>query len=438
MLEIEYKAISNVRGPLIFARGVPNVQIGEIVRIKLENEERTGQVIEIRDEVVVIQVFGGTSGISRDTSVLFTGETKKMAVSQDMFGRIFDGLGRPADGALPISADERRDVGGMPINPSARDYPQEFIETGVSAVDGLLSLVRGQKLPIFSGSGLAHTELAAQIVRQSRILGDEKERFGVVVAGMGLNPETANLLIRELRQAEVMERTIVFMNLSNEPTIERILTPRLALTAAEYMAFEHEYHMLIILTDMTNYCEALREVSMARGEISGIRGYPGYMYTDLATIYERSGKIKGKKGSITLLPILSMPDFDITHPIPDLTGFITEGQIVMSISLNLKGIYPPIDILPSLSRLMKDGVGEGRTRKDHFDIAGRIYAAYSKGRNARDLALVVGDEALTIEERKHLKFTDEFENRFINQGRYEKRTIIETLDLGLEILTITE
>ena len=437
MLEIKYKVVTNVRGPLIFAKGVPNVHIGEIVRITLDKEEKVGQIIEIRSETLVIQVFQGTSGISRETSLLFTGETKKLPVSLEMFGRIFDGMGQPADGGLHIKGDLERDISGFPLNPSARAYPKEFIETGISAIDGLLALVRGQKIPIFSGSGLLHNELAAQIVRQSRVLEGEY-KFGVVLAGMGLNKEASDLMIKDLRQAEVMDRTIVFMNLSSDPAIERLMTPKLALTAAEYLAFEHDYHMLVLLTDITNYCEALREVSMARGEIPGLRGYPGYMYTDLATLFERSGRITGKEGSITLMPILTMPDFDITHPIPDLTGFITEGQIVLNPSLSLKGIYPPIDVIPSLSRLMKDGTGEGKTRTDHMEIANKIYAAYSRGRNAMNLSLVVGEEALTIDEKMYLSFAGIFENQFLKQGRYEKRTINETLDLGKKLLESLE
>jgi V/A-type H+-transporting ATPase subunit B len=434
MIEVKYKSVLNIRDPLIFAK-FPRAQIGEIVRISVGAEERVGQVIEIKEETVVIQVFQGTSEISRDSSVIPTGETKKLDVTLDLFGRIFDGLGQPADGGLPVESEVRREVSGAPLNPSARAYPKEFIETGISAIDGLLSLVRGQKLPIFSGSGLPHNRLVAQIVRQSRI---PEEKFGVVLGGIGLNQEEADSLIKDLIQAEVMDRTIVFMNLYDDPTIERLLIPRLALTASEYMAFEHGYDMLVVLTDITSYCEALREVSIARGEIPGLRGYPGYMYTDLATIFERSGRILGKEGSVTLIPVISMPDFDITHPIPDLTGFITEGQIVLKPTLNMKGVYPPIDILPSLSRLMKDGVGEGSTREDHMDIANKIYASYSRGRSAMDLALVVGEDALTREERHHLSFAEEFENRFINQGGYETRSIEETLDLGLELLKIVE
>jgi V/A-type H+-transporting ATPase subunit B len=430
MIEIKYKSVSNIKDPLIFAE-IPRAHMGEIVRISLGAEERVGQVIEIKEENVVIQVFQGTSEISRESSVILTGEPKKLDVTLDLFGRIFDGLGQPADGGLPVKGDVRRDIYGNPLNPSARAYPKEFIETGISAIDGLLSLVRGQKLPIFSGSGLPHNQLVAQIVRQSRI---SEEKFGVVLGGIGLNHEAADTLIKDLIQAEVMDRTIVFMNLYDDPTMERLLIPRLALTAAEYMAFNHGYHMLVVLTDITSYCEALREVSIARGEIPGLRGYPGYMYTDLATIFERSGRIKGKDGSVTLIPVISMPDFDITHPIPDLTGFITEGQIVLNPILNMKGVYPPIDILPSLSRLMKDGVGKENTRDDHMDIANKIYAAYSRGRSAMDLALVVGEDALTKEEKQHLSFAEDFENRFINQGRYKTRSIEETLDLGLELL----
>jgi V/A-type H+-transporting ATPase subunit B len=413
-------------------KGVPNVHLGEVVQIYVNEEKRTGQVLEIKGDISVVQVFEGTSGISQNSTVLFTGETMKIPVSLEIFGRVLDGMGRPIDGGPPVRGVEM-EVSGSPINPVARAYPEEFIETGISVIDGLLSLVRGQKLPIFSGGGLPHNDLAAQIVRQSRVLGSG-ERFGVVLSAIGITQEEAGFFLRDFRQAGVMDRTVVFVNLVDDPTIERLLTPRLALTTAEYLAYEQGYHMLVIILDVTNYCEALREVSMARGEVPGRRGYPGYMYTDLASIYERAGRIKGRGGSITLIPILSMPDYDITHPIPDLTGFITEGQITLSQDLSLRGIYPPIDVLPSLSRLMKDGVGEGRTRGDHLKIANELYTAYSKGRNAMDLALVIGEEALTPEEKKYLTFAEAFETRFIKQGRYERRTIEETLDLGLKLL----
>lgn len=437
LLKIKYKAITAVKGPLIFVKGVPNVKLGEIVSIHLQEEIRTGQVLEIQDDVSVVQVLEGTSGISQDSEVSFSGETLKLPVSSEMQGRVLDGRGRPVDGGLPVRGVMEMEVSGPPINPIARDYPQEFIETGISAIDGLLSVVRGQKLPILSGGGLPHNDLAAQIIRQSRVLQDE-ERFSVVLSAIGITQEEANFFVRDFRQAGVMNRTIMFINLVNDPVIERLLSPRLALTTAEYLANNQGYHVLVLLLDMTNYCEALREISMARGEVPGKRGYPGYMFTDLASIYERAGRVANKKGSITLLPILTMPDYDITHPIPDITGFITEGQIVLSRDLSIRGIYPPIDILPSLSRLMKDSVGEKQTRADHRDVANNIYASYSKGRNAMDLALVIGEDALTTEERKHLKFATEFEKKFLNQGKYEHRDIEETLSLGIELLNIVQ
>jgi V/A-type H+-transporting ATPase subunit B len=433
MLEISYRAVQGVSGPLIFLQGIANVSIGEIVRIAVGEEQRIGQVIEIRGDVQVAQVFKGTSGVSRDTEVHVTGEVMKTAVSEDMFGRIFDGFGNPIDGKPPIRGGERTEVSGSPINPTARAYPQEFIETGISAIDGLFSLVRGQKLPVFSGSGLPHNQLIAQMVRQARIPGQE-ERFGVILAGIGVNAEEAEFFRRSFQSKEVMRRTIIFMNLMSDPTIERLLTPRIALTAAEYLAFEKGYHILVLLTDMTNYCEALREVSMARGETPARRGYPGYMYTDLASLYERSGRVSGKQGSITTIPVISMPDYDITHPIPDLTGFITEGQIVLSHEMHIKNVYPPLDILPSLSRLMKDGVGAGFTRADHLRVSDAVYSAYAKGKNAMDLSLIMGEETLTREERSYLTFAESLERRFIRQGEAEHRTINETLDLALELL----
>jgi V/A-type H+-transporting ATPase subunit B len=433
MLEITYRAVEGVAGPLIFLRGIPNVSIGEIVRITVGGEQRIGQVIEIRGDLQVVQVFKGTSGVSKNTEVQVTGEVMKTPVSEDMFGRIFDGFGNPIDDKPPVRGSERLEVSGAPINPTARAYPQEFIETGVSAIDGLFSLVRGQKLPVFSGSGLPHNQLIAQIVRQARIPGQEGG-FGVILAGIGVNAEEAEFFRRSFQSKEVMKRTIIFMNLMSDPTIERLLTPRIALTAAEYLAFEKGYHILVLLTDMTNYCEALREVSMARGETPARRGYPGYMYTDLASLYERSGRIAGKQGSITTIPVISMPDYDITHPIPDLTGFITEGQIVLSQEMHIKNIYPPLDILPSLSRLMKDGVGAGTTRADHLKVSDAVYSAYAKGKNAMDLSLIMGEETLTREERNYLAFAESLEHRFISQGETERRTINETLDLALELL----
>jgi V/A-type H+-transporting ATPase subunit B len=432
LLEVRYRAITAVKGALIFVKGIPDVRLGEVVRIHLDEEIRTGQVLEIRGDIAVLQVLEGTSGVSQDAEISFTGETLKLSVSSEMLGRVLDGLGRPIDGGLPVKGTET-EVSGSPLNPVARAYPRDFVETGISALDGLLSVVRGQKLPIFSGGGLAHDDLAAQIVRQSRVL-ESEERFAVVLSAIGITQEEANFFIRDFREAGVMERTVLFVNLASDPVIERLLSPRLALTTAEYLAYSEGYHVLVLLLDMTNYCEALREVSMARGEIPGRGGYPGYMYTDLASIYERAGKVQGKDGSITLIPILTMPDYDITHPIPDVTGFITEGQIVLSQDLSTRGIYPPIDVLPSLSRLMKDGVGEGKTRADHIDVANNIYEAYASGRDAMDLALVIGEEALTREEQKHLQFARAFEDKFVKQGKYTRRDVEETLNLGAELL----
>ncbi len=437
LLKIQYKAISAVKGPLIFVKGVPSVRLAELVNVHLDDEVRTGQVLEIQEDISVIQVLEGTSGISQDSAVSFTGETLKLPVSSEVLGRVLDGRGRPIDGGLPLTGEEEVEVSGNPLNPVARTYPQDFIETGISALDGLLSVVRGQKLPIFSGGGLPHNDLAAQIIRQSRVPQGE-ERFAVVLSAIGITQEEANFFIRDFRQAGVIDRTAVFINLANDPVIERLMSPRLALTVAEYLAYTQDYHVLALLLDMTNYCEALREVSMARGEIPGRGGYPGYMYTDLASVYERAGRVENRKGSITLIPILSMPDYDITHPIPDVTGFITEGQIVLSQDLSLRGIYPPIDVLPSLSRLMKDGIGEGKTRGDHMDIANQIYEAYSNGRNAMDLALVIGEDALTREELRHLQFAREFENKFIKQGKYARRDIEHTLNLGTELLKMMQ
>jgi V/A-type H+/Na+-transporting ATPase subunit B len=437
MFEINYKAVEGVAGPLVYLRGIPEVSMGEIVHIILRREHRLGQVIEVRGNVQVVQVFKGTQGLSKDTEVHVTGDVMKTPVSDDMFGRTFDGFGNPIDGEPRIKSGENLPVTGAPMNPTARDYPQEFIETGISAIDCLFSLVRGQKLPIFSGSGLPHNQLIAQIVRQARIPGHEAD-FGVILAGIGINSEEAEFFRKNFQDKDVKQRTIMYMNLISDPPIERLLTPKIALTVAEYLAFEKDYHILVLLTDMTNYCEALREVSMARGETPARRSYPGYMYTDLASLYERSGRVIGKKGSVTTIPIISMPDFDITHPIPDLTGFITEGQIVLSHELHVKNIYPPLDILPSLSRLMKDGVGAGSTREDHLKISDAIYSAYAKGKNAMDLALIMGEETLTVEEKKYLAFAESLEQRFLNQTEMKRRNIQETLDLALELLKVVE
>lgn len=436
MISVRYKAVARVRGPLIFAKGIPRVKMGEIVKVHVGEELRTAQVLEIAEDITTMQVFEGTEGITRDTSLSSTGETLSMPTSTELLGRILDGRGRPIDGGPAVSG-ELREISGFPVNPVMREYPRHFVETGISAIDGVLSLIRGQKLPIFTGGGLPHNEVASQIARQSSVL-EEEEDFAVVFCAVGVTHEDASFFLRELEDARAAGRLVGFINLAEDPTVERLTAPRFALTAAEYLAFDESFHVLVILLDMTNYCEALREISAAMGEMPGRRAYPGYMYTDLASIYERAGRIKGSRGSITQIPIVSMPDMDITHPVPDLTGFITEGQVVMSQSLFQRGIYPPIDVLPSLSRLMKDGVGENRTRGDHMDIADRLYSAYSKGRETRDLALVVGEGSLTSEERRYLRFADRFEKRFISQGRRERRGVEQTLALGLEVLSVLE
>lgn len=433
----EYRTVKEVAGPLMVVEGVDGVAYGEVVRIRTgTGEERTGQVLESREGLSIVQVFEGTSGIdTKDTTVRFIGDTMKLAVSKEMVGRFFDGLGRPIDGGPEIISDIRLDINGAPINPTAREFPNEFIQTGVSTIDGMNTLVRGQKLPIFSGSGMTHNELAAQIARQARVLSSD-EPFSVVFAAMGITSEEANFFMRDFERTGAMEQIVAFINLADDPAIERIITPRMALTTAEFLAFECDMHVLVMLTDMTNYCEALREIAAAREEVPGRRGYPGYMYTDLATGYERAGRIRGRKGSITQMPILSMPDDDITHPIPDLTGYITEGQFVLSRDLHRRGIYPPVDVLPSLSRLMNQGIGEGKTREDHLGISDQCYAAYAEGRDVRNLVAVVGEEALTERDRKFLEFADAFEREFVTQQRDDNRTIEETLDLGWTLLSV--
>ncbi|MDI9618120.1 ATP synthase subunit B [Methanothermobacter sp.] len=433
----EYTTVTEVSGPLMIVEGVEGVAYSEIVEIETPTgEKRRGQVLEVKEDLAVVQVFEGTSDLNTETTkIRFTGETAKIGVSLDMMGRIFDGTGKPIDGGPEIIPEKELDINGSPMNPAAREFPAEFIQTGISTIDGMNTLVRGQKLPIFSGSGLPHNELAAQIARQAKVLAEESE-FAVIFAAMGITHEEANYFMRDFERTGALERVTVFMNLADDPAIERIITPRMALTTAEYFAFEHDMHVLVILTDLTNYCEALREISAAREEVPGRRGYPGYMYTDLASLYERAGRIVGKEGSITQMPILVMPQDDITHPIPDLTGYITEGQIVLSRDLHRKGIYPPVDVLPSLSRLMSGGIGEGRTREDHSGLSDQLYSAYAEGRDLRDLMAVVGEEALTERDRKFLKFADEFEKRFITQARDEDRSIEETLNLGWELLSL--
>jgi V/A-type H+-transporting ATPase subunit B len=434
--DIEYTTVSEVAGPLMIVRGIKDVAYNEVVKIKTsKGEERTGQVLEAFMDKAIVQVFEGTKGLdTKKTSARFIGETMKLGVAKDMLGRVFDGTGNPIDDAPPIIPEDRREINGNPINPYAREYPQEFIQTGISTIDGLNTLVRGQKLPIFSGAGLPHNEMAAQIARQAKVLGKE-EKFAVVFCAMGITAEEANLFIRDFENTGALERTVMFLNLADDPTIERIILPRMALTCAEYLAFDLGMHVLVILTDLTNYAEALREIAAAREEVPGRRGYPGYMYTDLAMIYERAGRIKGKKGSITQIPMLTMPDDDITHPIPDLTGYITEGQIVLNRGLHKKGIYPPVAVLPCLSRLMDRGIGEGRTREDHASVSNQLYAAYAEGCDLRDLVAIVGEDALSERDRKFLKFADEFEQRFVKQASQEDRTIKQTLTIGWELLS---
>lgn len=433
----EYTTVSEVAGPLMIVEGVEGVAYSEIVDIETPSGEmRRGEVLEVKGDLAVVQVFEGTRDLNTSTTkVRFTGETAHIGVSLDMLGRIFSGTGNPIDGGPEIIPEMELDINGAPMNPSAREFPAEFIQTGISTIDGMNTLVRGQKLPIFSGSGLPHNELAAQIARQAKVLAEETE-FSVIFAAMGITHEEANYFMRDFERTGALERVTVFMNLADDPAIERIITPRMALTTAEYFAFEHDMHVLVILTDMTNYAEALREISAARDEVPGRRGYPGYMYTDLASIYERAGRIVGKEGSITQMPILVMPQDDITHPIPDLTGYITEGQIVLSRELHRKGIYPPVDVLPSLSRLMSGGIGPERTREDHSGVSDQLYSAYAEGRDLRDLMAVVGEEALTERDRKFLTFADDFEAKFITQSKDEDRNIQETLDLGWELMSL--
>jgi V/A-type H+-transporting ATPase subunit B len=431
----EYTSVSKISGPLVLVENIENVKYGEVVEVKLSNGEiRQGQVLEAQEGAALVQMFASTQDLSlKGMRIKFLGHVLEINLSPSMLGRTFDGLGRPRDGGPEIIPHKRMDINGSPINPYSRAYPSEFIQTGISAIDGMNTIVRGQKIPIFSGSGLPHAALAAQIARQARLL-NEEEKFAVVFGAMGITFEEANFFIENFKETGALERSVLFINLANDPVIERIATPRFALTCAEYLAFELDMHVLVILSDMTNYAEALREVSAARKEVPGRRGYPGYLYTDLATLYERAGKIKGKKGSITLLPILTMPEDDRTHPIPDLTGYITEGQIFLSRELYRRGIYPPIDVLQSLSRLMRGGIGEGRTRKDHGDLSNQLYAAYSRGLEAKELAVVLGEAALTEEDLQFLEFAEEFEDKFIKQGEYENRSIFETLDLGWKLL----
>lgn len=433
----EYVTTKEIAGPLIIVEKVEKATFNEIVEIKLgDGSIKRGQVLEVSGDRALVQVFEGTSGLSLgDTRVKFLGRGVEIGVSPLILGRVYDGSGNPRDDTPPLLPDRRIDINGSPINPFARDYPSEFIQTGMSSIDGLNTLVRGQKLPIFSGSGLPHAQLAAQIARQAKVLGTE-EKFAVVFVAMGITFEEANYFIDSFKDSGAIERSVMFINLGDDPVIERIQTPRFGLTAAEYLAFDLGMHVLVILTDMTNYCEALREISAARKEVPGRRGFPGYMYTDLATIYERAGRIKGKNGSITQIPILTMPEDDKTHPIPDLTGYITEGQIFLSRPLYQQGIYPPIDVLPSLSRLKDKGIGKGKTREDHASVLNQLFAAYARGREARELATVLGESALTQVDLLFVKFADEFERKFVKQGINENRTIEQTLELGWELLVM--
>ena len=433
----EYRSISEVVGPLMLVEGVEDVKYNELVEIEQANGEiRQGKVLEINRDKALVQLFEVSQGLKISTAkARFLGKSIELPVSIDMLGRVFDGMGRPKDGGADIIAEKRMDVNGQPINPAARDYPDEFIQTGVSAIDGLNTLVRGQKLPVFSMSGLPHANLAAQIARQAKVLG-KGESFAVVFAAIGITYEEAEFFIDDFRKTGAIERTVLFMNLADDPAIERISTPRMALTAAEYLAFDKGMHVLVIMTDITNYAEAMREVSAARKEVPGRRGYPGYMYTDLASLYERAGRIRGKKGSITQIPILTMPEDDKTHPIPDLTGYITEGQIILSRELYKKGFNPPIDVLPSLSRLKDKGIGKNKTREDHADTMNQLFAAYSLGKEAKELSAILGDAALTETDKKYAKFAEEFERRYVSQGFETNRSIEETLDLGWELLSI--
>ncbi len=431
----EYKTIKEIVGPLMLVEGVEGVKYDELVEIIQENGEvRHGKVLEINADKALVQLFEGSSGLKISTAkARFLGRSIELAVSPEMLGRVFDGMGRPRDGGAPVIAEKRMNINGSPLNPVARDYPDEFIQTGISAIDGLNTLVRGQKLPVFSASGLPHAELAAQIARQAKVLNNDS-KFAVVFAAVGITFEEAEFFINDFRKTGAIERAVLFINLSNDPAIERIATPRMALTAAEYLAYEQDMHVLVITTDITNYAEALREVSAARKEVPGRRGYPGYLYTDLATIYERAGRVKGKKGSITQIPILSMPEDDKTHPIPDLTGYITEGQIILSRELHKKGVTPPIDVLPSLSRLKDKGIGKGKTRADHADTMNQLFAAYARGKDAKELSAILGEAALSETDRIFARFAEEFERAYVSQGFNVNRSIEETIDLGWRLL----
>ena len=432
----EYRTIQEVAGPLMLVKDVEGVAYDELGEIELPNGElRRCKVLEVNGSTVLVQLFESSTGINLEHSkVRFFGRSLELGVSEDMLGRVFSGMGEPIDGGPKLIADKRMDVNGLPMNPAARVYPEEFIQTGVSAIDGLNTLVRGQKLPIFSGSGLPHANLAAQIARQAKVLGDESANFAVVFAAIGITFEESEFFVQEFKRTGAIDRTVLFTNLADDPAVERIATPRMALTAAEYLAFEKDMHVLVILTDITNYAEALREVSAAKKEVPGRRGFPGYLYTNLATIYERAGRQLGKAGSITMIPILTMPEDDKTHPIPDLTGYITEGQIILSRSLYRQGINPPVDVLPSLSRLKDKGVGVGKTREDHASTMNQLFAAYASGKEAKELMTILGEAALSPTDLLFAKFADEFEKRYVSQGYETNRSVIETLDLGWDLL----
>ncbi|MDP3964973.1 MAG: V-type ATP synthase subunit B [bacterium] len=445
-MQKEYKTIKEVSGPLLIVEGVEGVKYEELVDVELPDKSvRRGRVLEISEDKAVVQMFEDTRGISmQDSKARFLGRVMEVPVSGDMLGRVFDGAGKPKDEGGEIIPEERLNVNGNPINPYSRDYPNDFIQTGISTIDGLNTLVRGQKLPIFSGAGLPHNRIAAQIARQAKVVQvspdgevkSDKSEFAVVFGAMGITFEEAEYFTNEFRQTGAIERAVLYINLANDPVVERITLPRLALTTAEYLAYTKGMHVLVILTDMTNYCEALREVAAARKEVPGRRGYPGYLYTDLATIYERAGMIKNKKGSITQIPILTMPEDDKTHPIPDLTGYITEGQIMLSRALYKQGVMPPVDVLPCLSRLMPKGIGEGKTREDHSGVFNQLYAAYARGKEAKELAVILGEAALSEVDKQYVKFANEFENRYIRQGEYEDRDILTTLSIGWELFSI--
>lgn len=437
MKGVEYKGVQSVDGPIVIVRRNEDVFYGETVAVRDRfGQKRIGRIIDISLDYAVVQIFGSTTGIDlKDSSVEFLEAPMELRVGEGLLGRIFNGLGKPIDGFPDIISSKKVNVNGYPINPYARIYPKDFIQTGVSSIDGMNTLIRGQKLPIFSGNGLPHNKLAAQIIRQAKILNSDEE-FVMVFAGMGIKYDVAQFFIRTFEESGVLSKVVMFQSLADAPSIERIITPRCALTAAEYLAYEKGMHVLVVMTDMTNYCEALREISTTRGEVPGRKGYPGYLYSDLAEIYERAGKIKGSKGSITQIPILTMPNDDISHPIPDLTGYITEGQIVLDRELAQKDTYPPVSALPSLSRLMKDGIGQGMTREDHKDVSSQLFAAYSKVKSIRNLAAIIGEEELSDTDKQYLRFGDSFEKQFLTQDEFEERSIQQTLDIGWKLLSL--